>query len=71
MIYSMMKMETRLETSTIEEGVGVIFKKLGPSKAIKFFQSMGLGKGDSVKEIESITEKMSKEQVIEMIKRAK
>ena len=55
----------------IEQGVEAVFKKLGPSKAIKFFQSMGLSKGDSVKEIESITEKMNKEQVIEMIKRAK
>ena len=64
-------METRLETSMIEDGVEAVFKKLGPSKAIKFFQSMGISKGDSVKEIESVTEKMTKEQVIEMIKRTK
>ncbi len=55
----------------IEEGVEAVFKKLGPGKAINFFQSMGLSKGDSVKEIESITEKMTKEQVIEMIKKTK
>lgn len=67
----MMKMETKLETSTIEKGVEVVFKKLGPSKAIKFFQSMGINKGDSAKEIESITEKMTKEQVIEMLKKVR
>ena len=62
-------METKLEQSMIEDGVEAVFKRLGPSKAVKFFQSMGLNKGDSVKEIESITEKMSKEQVIDMIKK--
>ena len=66
-----MKMETRLETSMIEEGVEAVFKKLGPSKAIKFFQSMGLSKGDSVKEIESVTETMTKEQVIEMLRKTR
>ena len=62
-------MKTKLKTSMIEEGVEAVFKKLGTSKAIKFFQSMGISKGDSVKEIESVTEKMTKEQVIEMIKK--
>ena len=64
-------METRLEISMIGDGVEAVFKKLGPSKAMKFFQSMGLSKGDSIKEIESVTEKMTKGQVIEMIKRTK
>ena len=64
-------METRLETSMIEDGVEAVFKKLGPSKAIKFFQSMGISEGDSVKEIESVTEKMTKEQVIEMLRKTR
>ena len=48
-----------------------IFKKLGPVNAIKFFQSMGINKGDSVKEIESITERMSREDVLKGIKKAR
>ena len=44
---------TRLEASMIEEGVEAVFKKLCPGKAIRFFQSMGLNKGDSVKEMEN------------------
>ena len=64
-------MEARQETSMIEEGVEAVFKKLGPGRAIKFFQNMGMSRGDSVKEIESVTEKMTKGQVIEMLKNSK
>ncbi|MBS3113922.1 hypothetical protein J4448_02375 [Candidatus Woesearchaeota archaeon] len=53
------------------EGVEAVFKRLGPGKAIKFFQSMGLSKGDSVKEIESITEKMSKEDIMKGIRKSR
>lgn len=59
-----------METTLIEEGIEAVFKKLGTVKAIKFFQSMGINKGDSVKEIESITEKMTREEVIELMKKA-
>ena len=59
-----------METTLIEEGVEAVFKKLGTAKAIKFFQSMGINKGDSVKEIENITEKMTREEVIELMKKA-
>ncbi len=48
-----------------------VFKKLGTVKAIKFFQSMGISKGDSVKEIESITEKFSRKEALEMLKKFK
>ena len=48
-----------------------VFKKLGPAKAIEFFQRLGINKGDSVKEIESITEKMGKEDIIKGIKKAR
>lgn len=55
----------------VEEKAEAVFKKLGTIKAIKFFQSMGIGKGDSVEEIESITEKMTREEVIKLIKKTK
>ncbi|MBI1935883.1 hypothetical protein HYS31_05570 [Candidatus Woesearchaeota archaeon] len=64
-------MATSMESSMIEEGVEAVFKKLGPGRAIKFFQSMVIERGDSVNEIESMTERMTKEQVIKMLKSAK
>jgi len=53
------------------ESVEEVFKKLGPVKAIKFFQSLGINKGDSVKEIESITEKLGKDEVLHGIRKAR
>ena len=64
-------MKLKPKTSVIEEGMKVLFKELGPVKTIKFFQSLGINKGDSVKEIESITEKLSKEQVLSAIRKAR
>jgi len=61
----------KMEKKVIVEGVEAVFKRLGPGKAIKFFQSMGLSKGDSVKEIESITEKMSKEDIMKGIRKSR
>ena len=58
-----------MKTTLIEEGVEAVFKKLGTAKAIKFFQSMGINKGDSVKEIESITEKFSRKEALERLKK--
>ena len=46
-----------------------VFKKLGPVKAVKFFQNMGIGKGDSVKEIEGITEKFSRKEALERLRK--
>jgi len=51
--------------------IEAVFKKLGPVKAIKFFQSRGINKGDSVKEIESITEKFSRKEALERLKKFK
>lgn len=55
----------------MEKGLTALYKELGVVQTIKFLQSIGINRGDSLKEIESITEKMTKEQVIEMIKRTK
>lgn len=55
----------------VEKGIATLFKELGPVETIEFFQRLGVRKGDSVKEIESITEKMSKEDIIKGIRKAR
>lgn len=55
----------------VEKGIAALFKELGPVETIEFFQRLGVRKGDSVKEIESITEKMSKEDIMNGIRKAR
>ena len=64
-------MKTNSKATSLEKGIRIIFKELGPAKTIEFFQSLGINKGDSVKEIESITEKLSKEEILEEIRKAR
>lgn len=51
----------------VKKGIAALFKKLGPSKAVKFLQKLGISRGDSVKEIESITEKFSRKEALERL----
>lgn len=64
-------METEMHHPLVEKGIATLFKELGPVKTIEFFQRLGINKGDSVKEIESITERMSKEDILNGIKKAR
>ena len=50
--------------NVLREGIKVLFKELGHVKTIEFFQLLGINKGNTLKEIESITEKLSKEEVL-------
>lgn len=60
-----------MKKTVLKEGIEVLFKELGPVKTIEFFQKLGINKGDSLKEIESITEKLSKEEVLHGIRIAR
>ena len=60
-------MKTELAEDIFEEGIETLYEKLGPIKAIKFFQLVGVTRGDTLKEIEGKTEKMSKEEVLKLI----
>ena len=64
-------MNSEFEENLIGKGIEVLFKELGPVETIEFFQRLGINEGDSVKEIETITEKMSKEEVMEGIKKSR
>ena len=63
-------MANNLHHPLVEKGIAALFKELGPVETIEFFQRLGVRKGDSVKEIESITEKMSKEDIMKGIRKA-
>ena len=52
----------------LEKGMKILYKELGPVNAIKFLQALGINKGDSVKEIERITKKLSREEVLQRLK---
>ena len=60
-----------LQTHLMEKGIAVLYRELGPVQTIKFFQKLGINKGDSVKEIESITEKFSRKEALERLKKYK
>ena len=61
-------MSSNLQTTLLERGISVLYKELGPAEAVKFLQKLGVSKGDSVTEIESITEKFSREEALERLK---
>ncbi|MBI2659943.1 hypothetical protein HYX07_02180 [Candidatus Woesearchaeota archaeon] len=59
----------KMQTTLLERGISVLYKELGPVEAVRFLQKLGVSKGDSVKEIESITEKFSRKEALERIRK--
>ncbi len=55
----------------LKEGVEALYEEFGPIKTIKFLQMVGLQKGDTLKEIETITQNLSKQQALKIVKKAK
>ena len=60
-----------MEQDLVKQGVEILYAKFGPAKTIKFFQMLGLGRGDTLEEIETITAKLSREQALRLVKRAR
>lgn len=58
-----------MENTILERGIAVLYKELGPNETIKFLQNLGVNSGDSVKEIEIITEKFSRKEALERLKK--
>ncbi len=63
-------MKTEIRKDLVEEGVEMLYKEFGPAKTIKFFQIVGVHRGDTLKEIEGITEKLSREEALALVKKA-
>ena len=64
-------MKEILAEEILKEGIETLYSKLGTLKTLKFLQLIGASKGDSVKEIENQTEKMSEEEVHSLINNVK
>ncbi|MFV9677536.1 MAG: hypothetical protein ACNYVW_07790 [Methanosarcinales archaeon] len=64
-------MKTELAEDIFEDGIEALHEKLGTIKTIKFFQLAGVTRGDSLKEIEEKTERMSKEEALKLIRKVK
>lgn len=60
-------MEEPLAEEIVRDGIETLYARLGTLKTLKFLQLLGATKGDSVKEIEQKTEKMSHEDVLNLV----
>lgn len=57
------------EYRALTRGLDVLFRELDAKTVITFLQALGVGHGNSITEIESVTEKLSKEEIEEFILR--
>jgi len=62
-------MKNELKDRLVEEGIHTLYQEFGPMKTIKFFQMVGVSRGDTLKEIEEITKKFSKKQALDLVKK--
>ena len=60
-------MKETLAEEILKEGIETLYSQLGTLKTLKFLQLIGATKGDSVKEIEQKTEKMSREEILTLV----
>lgn len=64
-------MKSMAKEELVEEGIKALYKEFGPAKTIRFFQSIGISKGDTLREIEEKTKRMSKKEALEFVKENK
>jgi len=57
------------EYRALNKGLDVLFRELDVKTVITFLQALGIGHGNSLTEIESVTEKLSTEEIKELILR--
>ncbi len=55
----------------VKRGIAAVFARLGLVDSIKFFQSIGIQRGDTLKEIEGITQSLTRKEALELVKNAK
>lgn len=60
-------MKKTLAEEIVKDGIETLYSKLGTLKTLKFLQLIGANKGDSVKEIEQKTEKLSRKEIFGLI----
>ncbi len=55
----------------VRRGIAAVFARLGPVDSIRFFQSIGIQRGDTLKEIEGITQRFTRKEALELVRNAK
>lgn len=64
-------MKSELKEEIIKDGIDTLYSHLGAIRTVKFLQLISLSKGDSVKEIEAETTKLSKDKILNLITQTK
>ncbi|HIH17211.1 MAG TPA: hypothetical protein HA282_05135 [Nanoarchaeota archaeon] len=64
-------MKAELKEDLIGEEIRKLYKEFGPVRTIKFFKLLGISKGDTLREIEEQTARLSKKEAIRLVKRVK
>ncbi|MBI2137542.1 hypothetical protein HYU12_03420 [Candidatus Woesearchaeota archaeon] len=64
-------MMTALKEHLVRQGIEALYAKLGTAKTLRFFQMIGVNQGNTLEEIESVTSKLSREQAIKLVKKAR
>lgn len=54
----------------VRRGVKILYEEFGPGETIRFFQALGLNRGNTLEEIEALTSKMSRKQALELVRKA-
>ncbi len=62
--------EDESKKELVESLIISVYKEIGPIKTVKFFQLIGVSRGDTLKEIEGKTSQMSKKEALDLIKKA-
>ncbi len=61
-------MKKELKENLVKRGVQTLYREFGPVKTVKFFQLVGINKGDTLREIEEITKKMTKKEALAFVR---
>lgn len=64
-------MKAEIKEDLVGEGIRKLYKEFGPVRTIKFFKLLGVNKGDTLREIEEQTARLSRKGAIRLVKRVK
>ncbi|MBI4451370.1 hypothetical protein HY642_05320 [Candidatus Woesearchaeota archaeon] len=55
----------------VMQGVHAVYEELGPSKTLRFFRLFGQRRGDTLRDLERITEKFSKQEALDAVRKGR
>ncbi len=63
-------MNTKIANEIVDEGIKILYTRLGATKTLKFFQLIGLSQGDSVSELAERTKNLTHKDIAVLVKQA-